>query len=363
MGEINSSELFTKLMHRQGEDYFTECVAFTLREDSELAESFLVHLCGEILEGTPIRGASITIETQKTFPGSCLEVDFQRTHPEFACDSCVDMVFRLNDCKPIGIENKLGASEGKGQLLRYLALPLARVAFITPDYLEISEEVLAHPKYVRPRDGRKHFLWSDFFQIIENSVRKPSSPVLNRALLGLFKNYGFEPPIPEIGDLNDPDITKRKRNRENFKKLWELSRSRLEQRGWKRMQYDNIACLWCDSGPAERVEQFYVNTLKPGSLLIRLTPRGPGELVKLEQSLLKPDSTISGYSIILERRDMTRVKPQLGEQIVTVLEVSTALNRLFAGCEGVDAKKERLSDYLLAVLDQAEAKCPEQAAA
>lgn len=54
----------------------------------------------------------------------------------------MDMVFGLNLEKFIGVENKLGAAEGKGQLLKYLTLPLNRVAFITPDHLSISDEVL-----------------------------------------------------------------------------------------------------------------------------------------------------------------------------------------------------------------------------
>ena len=357
MSRVASSELFTRLMHREGEDYFTECVAFALQEDAELAESFLVRLCGEDVDGSPTRSASISIETQKTFSGSRLDASFRLNHEELVRDSCVDLIFRLNDDKFIGVENKLGAPEGKGQLLKYLALPLTRVAFITPDHMEISDEVLAHPKYLRPDNGRRHFLWSDFFQVIESSVKRPSAPVLNRALLGLFKVYGFEPPLPEIGDLNDPDELAKKRNRENFSKLWELTVSRLEKRGWKKIQHDMIACLWCDSGPDGRVGSFYVNALQPGSTLIRLTPRDPDELGEMEAQLRKENSHLSHFDIIVQRRQMVRVKRLGGERIVglsTVLEVSTAMKKLFEGAEGVEAKEKRLAEYVFAVLEQVE---------
>ncbi|MGB7436935.1 MAG: hypothetical protein WBR26_07730 [Candidatus Acidiferrum sp.] len=356
MSEVDSSELFTKLKHRQGEDFFTECFAFALWEDAQLVQSFLGHLCGEDLDGIPIRGVSVSIETQKMFHSSCLEESFRLKHEELAKDSCVDMVFGLNRDKFIGVENKLGAAEGKGQLLRYLALPLTRVAFITEDHLTIADEVHDHPRYIHPV-GRRHFLWSDFFQVVEASVHKPSATVLNRALLRLFKSYGFEPPIPEIGDLNDPDEATRTRNKENFQKLWELTSSQLEKRGWKKIQHDNIACLWCDDGPAARIESFYVNSLLPGSLLIRLTPRDPNELGEIEAQLQKADSPLNRFSIIIQKRQMLRVKHPDGKRTVglsTVLEVSTAMKKPFEGAETVAAKKGRLAEYVLQVLDQAE---------
>jgi len=357
VSQVSSSDLFTRLMDRQGEDYFTECVASAMQEDAELAKSFLVCLCGEMLSGTSVDSAAINLKTQVTFAHSQLNKSFRLSHKEYDKDSCVDMVFRVNRDTLIGVENKLGAPEGEGQLLRYLALPLNWVAFIAPDHVAITTEVLAHPKYLRPASGRKHFLWSDFFQLIEESVRKPSATVLNRALLAFFKRHGFEPPMPEIGDLNDPDALTMKKNRENFKKLWELTKTRLGKRGWKQIQHDWDACLWCQGGPAGHTESFYVNSLWPGILLIRLTPYAPDMLGEMETRLKRAGSPLSEFDIIVERRDMKRVKRAEGRRKIgpsTVLEVTTPMTKLFRAAEGAEAKQERLARFVLAVLDQVE---------
>lgn len=83
-------DLFIRLMKltEQKEDYFTECLAETLREDPELCRTFLQKIFGPTIKGVDISNARISIETQVIYPGSC-----------------VDMVFRLDDRVSLGIEN------------------------------------------------------------------------------------------------------------------------------------------------------------------------------------------------------------------------------------------------------------------
>ena len=116
------SDFFIKLLKltERDEDTFTECLATTLAEDPDLRSRFGATLCGDEVDGILVRDARIEVMTQKNFPGSC-----------------VDMVFRLNDEKEIGVENKLWAPEGEnqdgeGQLWRYCQLGFSRLAVTTP---------------------------------------------------------------------------------------------------------------------------------------------------------------------------------------------------------------------------------------
>ncbi len=184
------SRLFVNIIKRvtEKEDAFTECLAETLRGDPVLARDFLLQVCGEDVEAVSVARAEIQIETQKEFPGACL-----------------DMLFWLDGKSTVGFENKLWSPESEGQLSKYLRLGLNRMAFITDYYAPVEDEVLQDPHYRAPQNGRHHFVWSDFYSVVETSAKKNAAPFLNRALLELFKHLGFEPPHPQIGDLLHPD--------------------------------------------------------------------------------------------------------------------------------------------------------------
>lgn len=117
-----------------------------------------------------------------------------------------------------------------------LKLGLDRLVFVTAYSADIADQVANNPSYLKPGDGRQHFHWSDFWSLLEKSTNESGSTVLNDALFGLFAHFGFDPPRPEIGDLSDPDEGRRKENRENFAKLWNLTRAGLEEREWENIR-------------------------------------------------------------------------------------------------------------------------------
>ncbi len=218
------------------EDLFTECFAAALRADSNLMRQFLRELCGSKVGGL-IESAAIEVETQADYS------DYR---------SRVDMCFTLSSKRRqvrIGVENKLWSPEGDGQLAKYLRLPLDFLAFITGEPQPVHSKVLQHRKYIKPNNGRKHFMWSDFYGVIEKSTHAPSASVLNGALLHLFSHYGFEPPLPEIGDLNHPDPDEAKKHKKQFAKLWGRTRQCLSNRGWKKLNPGSIAQLYVLEGP------------------------------------------------------------------------------------------------------------------
>jgi PD-(D/E)XK nuclease superfamily len=110
------------------ENIFTECFAATLQEDPQLAKEFLIQLCGKKLDQVQISRASIKVETQQRRDGAYL-----------------DMVFRLNGRKLVGVENKLFAPQGKAQLRKYLRLGLDRLAFINVRDAKIARNILGSP--------------------------------------------------------------------------------------------------------------------------------------------------------------------------------------------------------------------------
>ena len=73
------------------------------------------------------------------------------------------------------IEHKLGAGLGVKQLERYLeyAGDGRRMHFglVAPRLIEVSPAVRRHPRYKRPKGGQ-HFLWQEFFPLIERSRSK-----------------------------------------------------------------------------------------------------------------------------------------------------------------------------------------------
>ena len=137
------SDLFVRLTRytSEKEDFFTECLAAALRDDTELASRFVGKLCerDKILAGKPVT----SVETQVCFPEG---------------HSCLDMVLQINGRFSWGVENKLESPEGvaptgKRQLEKYRDL-VDRLAFITGYHTIVSEKVLCDPRYLRPVNGR-----------------------------------------------------------------------------------------------------------------------------------------------------------------------------------------------------------------
>lgn len=331
------SDFFIRLLKltERDEDTFTECLAAALAEDLDLKSRFVAALCGDEIDGILVRGARIEVMTQKNFPGCC-----------------VDMVFRLNGEKEIGVENKLWAPEGENQegerqLWRYCQLGLTRLAFITGYHTSVDERVLKHPGYVRPRNNRAHFLWADFHPLIEDAARKEGGALLARALLAAFSYLGFTPPHPEIGDLRDPDPDRQRHNRENFAKLWEPTRRGLRERSWKDLTPGSIAELYVKRGIARRVDWAWIDpTWGSGMLRVRLTLKdgvAEGEVADLLNSQPLPH----GMDTRVSKVDV-RARKEPG----TVIEVASPLRRLLGDAPEAESMARRLAEFVLAVFDR-----------
>ncbi len=331
------SDLFVRLMKYTGEkeDFFTECLAAALREDAQLSRAFVCELCGDQVDGIPIPTTNIDLKTQERFPDT---------------QSRIDMVFRLGGELTLGVENKLWAAEGvsprgERQLERYLRVKeVDRLAFITGYDAKVTKKTLRHPKYLRPRNGRDHFLWSDVYRVVEAA----GTSLVNRATLGLLARLGFDPPAPLIGDLLHPEAATRKRNRGNFAKLWGVTRHRLKLQGWDEIGRGSIAQLYIRKGKAKRLSRAWLDPIHhPNWLRVRLDFRQGISIVRMRNELLEADLPLKEFVEIAEE-NVRRVKGQ-----INCLEVRIPQSKLFEGASDPEAISRRLADFVLAVFDKA----------
>lgn len=324
-------DLFKKLMKftEQKEDFFTECLAATLREDLSLARMFLQKMCGPDVGGVKIADSHIDIETQLLFPGSC-----------------IDMVFKLNNKISIGVENKLWSPEGTDQLSKYLKLPLNTLGFITGYHCTVSPDVSKNPRYLKPNNGRDHFMWQDFYKDVYMCVEQETCLCLTHSLLGLFEHLGFDPPHAEIRDLLDPDEDIAKQNRQNFAKLWEPTQQGLRERGWKSIRRGSIAELYIKEGSAKHLQWAWLDPIwQRGSLRIRLNfyPRivlsDIAKLLGASRNTLHPDIE---FIITTARRE---------KKVVEVIDILVPMRKLFEDLSDAESISQTLSNYTLAVFD------------
>jgi hypothetical protein len=313
------------------ENVFTECFAATLQEDPKLAKEFLIHLCGKKLDQVQISRASIKTETQQRRDGAYL-----------------DMVFTLNGQKLVGVENKLFAPEGKGQLRKYLRLGwLDRLAFISVGDTRIARHVLASPHYLRPRN-RPHFRWADFYRLVEQSTHRPSATVFNKALLQLFQHLGFEPPIGPLGDLQHPNPIVRRKNREKFAKRWEATKDSLRRLGWTKFSRGQIAMIGVEQGRSKRLEWASLDPIyHHGSLRLRLTFRKRGYIPGAAELLQSPRFKY--------RTHVELVQPNIpSRRREPVLDIFIPLRKLFRERDDPEWVSQRLADFAFAVFDLVE---------
>ncbi|HLD35241.1 MAG TPA: PD-(D/E)XK nuclease family protein [Planctomycetota bacterium] len=328
------ADLFVRLMRYTGEkeDFLTECLAATLEKDKVFAGNFLTYLYNEKVSKDGI----IDIKTQVPFK-----------------NSRIDMVIDLKNNKSIGIENKLWSPEGqgykgKGQLNTYLSLPaISHLAFITGYPTDVPDAVDKNKKYLKPKNGRRHFIWSDFYEILNKSLSNRTATEFNRALHDIFKHFGFEPAIPEIGNLQDPNEKIAKRNRENFAKLWELTRQGLRKRGWKWFKPGSIAELIVAGGRAKRLEWAWLDpTWRTGSLRVRLHCHKKIDLPIIKNELESPRFKFSQEIIPRYVKCI-----QEGKKALT-LEVMIPMKKLFAYAHNTDSMSKQLADFVCAVFDK-----------
>lgn len=95
-------------------------------------------------------------------------------HPEGTQRDRPDFLLKTSKWSMV-LEHKLDAGLGVKQLERYLEYAgggrRMYLGFVAPRLMDVAPAVLRHPRYRKPK-GTQHFLWQDFFPLIERSKSK-----------------------------------------------------------------------------------------------------------------------------------------------------------------------------------------------
>jgi hypothetical protein len=321
--------LFVRLLKTAGlrddgcrEDFFTECLAATLSANP----SFAVRFAERITGWSALAEVGIAeVATQLRYPGSQ-----------------VDLVLTLGDGRRIGVEHKLYSPEGKGQLDKYLALDVFdAVAFVTAYASDISDQVLADSRYVRPGGLQPHFLWSDFYDLV---AAEGGEEVLRPALRCLFDHLNFQPPVAAVGDLESPDAEVRQREVANFMKLYAALAASLRDRGWRHElarppRFDRI-------GPeGSPVTLLAVEPADRGSSL-RLRLYMPDAALR--------DALLASFAALMEPAASVRIRPVTAQAQPSrrhVIDVRISLSDLFAGATDASAMMIAIQRFVEQYLD------------
>lgn len=249
----------TRALTSSREDHLTEFFAAALDTSATFREAY----CKLILERYAQKNgwgtvSIVDVETQVSFPGTTCQPD---------------MLLKLSNGKHVACEHKLDAletqgpdSDPRGQLLRYLDLPIEGLVYVRSLWKAPDPEVLSHQKYVRPR-FREHFLWRDFYPLLEGE----NNPILKWLREG-FERLGFTPPHPSIGEMSGPDMELNREHRRNFAKLWARTRSRALELGWE-VRADSIVELYLTGNASSIADWIFISPAKSDRFLVRVTPR------------------------------------------------------------------------------------------
>jgi hypothetical protein len=210
----------------------------------------------------------------------------------------------------------------------------------------VTATVLANPVYQGPGDGRDHFSWRDFYPAVEAAATRADAGAFARALRELFIHLGFEPPKPEIGDLLDPDSEIRRRNRQNFAKLWDVTREHLRERGWKSIGAGTIAELYVREGKAKHVEWAWIDPTWARKLRVRLTPRANVAAATVAKALREGLTRFEDIEISV-------IDPANRKDQREVAEAAISTRVLLGGLHTTTDMSEALARFVLDVFDAA----------
>ena len=324
--------LATRRQTEAKEDHLTEFLAAILQSDRTFRASYAALVLGAFAARNSWDPPEIVgITTQQSY-------DEQRCRP--------DLELTLRDKKIIACEHKIEAAETLqedlnsgdvvGQLDRYLQLPIDGVAYFRSSWLSPADHVLNHPKYIRPR-RREHFLWSDLYPILASGMTD-----IARWVKEGFEVLGYTPPHPFIGDLADPDDESRRRNRQNFAKLWLKTSSALREMGWS-VTADGISELYLRSHPRSTAQFIFITPQYEGgrTLLIRFTPSVAGATREIDgrlRSLVEatPSRATVRCSSVLRK-----------EGPCAVVEVGIPLNELLGASTTVEEIENKLHSHVV----------------
>lgn len=297
----------TRLLTAAREDHLTEFFAAALDLSDEFRNAYVDFVLGEYF---------------KTRKWDTPEIAAIRTQVKFEKSTCCpDMILELTNGKIIACEHKLDALETMGperdqrpQLERYLDLPVDGVAYIRTMWNPPSTAVSNHTKYIRPIE-REHFLWRDFYPLLPQGHHA----VLDWLKEG-FERLGFTPPHPSIGEMSGPDAETNQKNRQNFAKLWQRTRTVAHNLGWK-VTTGSIVELYLEDNDKSIASSVFISPVKFDRFLFRITPQ-PGKL------LIVKDRLKSALPHIKERTQLTsrEIPRKNGKQMV--IDTTTSLHEI-----------------------------------
>ena len=278
------------------EDHLTEFIAAALEVSPGFRQAYYDLVLAEYAKRNGWGAANInSVSTQ---------MDFDHT------DCRPDMILRLSNGKTIACEHKLDATETPGenqdasdekeeilQLERYLKLPVDGLVYVRSSWKPPRQDVLAHAKYISPV-SREHFLWRDFYPLLTSDDH-----VLLRWLRDGFEQLGFTPPHPSIGEMSGRDKAENDKNRKNFTKFWDHTRSCAKDMGWK-VGSGSIVELYLSGTPSSLASDIFISPTKSGSdrFLFRVTPqkahmRQTSDLLKSAVAKMSGRINLAEYAI------------------------------------------------------------------
>jgi len=315
----------TRALTQEREDHLTEFIAAALELSTPFREAYLSLLLSGCNHKNLAGNSIERVETQVAFPGT-------------TC--CPDMVLHLSNGDMIVCEHKLDAVETlgpsgdpRGQLKRYLDLPIQGLGYFRTCWKPPDRVVLDDQKYIRPA-SREHFLWRDLYPLLEDS----NDPFLAWMREG-FERLGFTPPHPSVGEMSGPDTDVNRRNRKNFAKLWGATRSLARGLGWK-VKADSIVELYLSDNASSIAAWIFISPAKADRFLIRVTPRNDNLDTVAEN--LRIAAAGMADAIEVSQHSVRRKEGQVG-----VVDVITTLSDVL-GSDPVttDGMERRLCDFV-----------------
>jgi PD-(D/E)XK nuclease superfamily len=294
------------------EDFFTECLAVACIESPAFARAFLIRLCGSEIAGISVEHATVEVATQVEFDGG---------------HSRPDMVFTLNGSIKIGVENKLWADEGKGQLAKYLQLEVFdALVYIVAEEKEnrkIDASVCANTRYCKPKH-RDYFVWPEVFDLVrEHANMSGAHPILS-AVLKLFVTLGFEPlPASVSGELL-ATISDKVQLQAHYTAIWKPTVEYLRGLGWTKLvlhTHPNSSQYYVQQGNSALIDWALIECIvytdtKTGTMRLSLVPKEGVALellfAEVQQALLElhPNAQVM---VVSKPRRMVKVLLSIGE--------------------------------------------------
>lgn len=312
---------------------FTNTKKFATSKENHLTEFFTAALVlSEKLRKNIInflgKSSDFEIESQVTIS----KINSQTTFADF--NGQPDMEIKLSDGRVIIFENKIDApqtldSEGEPQLERYLELPVDGLVYVRESWKNLDKKILKSNRYIRPPHGEDHFLWRDFYPLLE----KVDEPLCQWVKEG-FENEGYTPPPENIPPLYTPDGKYLKENQKEFAKYWKKTQAWAKRQGWKtgKSSYKDLRLHSHSEKPRIKISpsknnssEFSIQIDVPNSIEVK------NFRTQLEENI---DVEIS---VNFEQKTMKR---EAGD--VEVIRVKTTLNKIIEGLE----KPEEIEDAL-----------------